>query len=240
MSEQGPAWLGIGAQRSGTGWLAGLLIQHPAMDFGLNGRKEQHALSQPGGPADPDAYRRLFPTDVRRGEWTPFYLRALSAPHIARQLTPAEAPILVLLRDPIDRFASSMRLWAMRKRRQESQPFGPVFGDAHWAGMYADQLDAWGRALGRERIMIFTYEAMRRDPQGVCNAIWQRLGLPPVPVRDVDRRSRSSAGHVTWAWPDGLLEALTTLYAPQVSRLGDDWVVDTTSWPNFRNQSAAS
>ena len=229
----GPSWLGIGAQRSGTGWLAGLLVQHPRMDFGLNGRKEQHALSQLGGPADPDAYRRLFPPDAARGEWTPFYLRAMSAPHLASQLTPADAPILVLLRDPVERFASAMRLWLMRKRRRESESFGGVYGDAQWAGMYADQLDAWRRVVGRDRLMIFTYEATRDYPQRVCDPIWQRLSLTSIPLRDVERKSRSSAGHIPWQWPEGLEETLTTLYAPQVRRLRDDWGLDVSRWANF-------
>ena len=39
-----PAWLGIGAQRSGTTWFTDLLTQHPQVDLGTNGKKEQHLL----------------------------------------------------------------------------------------------------------------------------------------------------------------------------------------------------
>ena len=39
-----PAWLGIGAQRSGTTWFTDLLTQHPQVGLGTNGKKEQHLL----------------------------------------------------------------------------------------------------------------------------------------------------------------------------------------------------
>ena len=44
MVANGPAWLGIGAQRSGTTWLTDLLVQHPQVALGSNGKKEQHLL----------------------------------------------------------------------------------------------------------------------------------------------------------------------------------------------------
>jgi hypothetical protein len=72
-----PAWLGIGAQRSGTTWFTDLLTQHPEVGLGTNGKKEQHLLHKVAdGREPPAAYLDLFPDDgVRRGEWTPQSLR---------------------------------------------------------------------------------------------------------------------------------------------------------------------
>ena len=111
-----PAGLGIGAQRSGTTWFTDLLTQHPAVGLGTNGKKEQQLLHQVGdGRAEASAYLDLVPADgVHRGEWTPQSLRHASAPATAARLVP-DAPILVLLRDPVERFRSSMRLAATRR-----------------------------------------------------------------------------------------------------------------------------
>ena len=81
-----PAWLGIGAQRSGTTWFTDLLTQHPEVGLGTNGKKEQHLLHKVAdGVIPPEDYLGLFPSDgVRRGEWTPQYLRHASAPAAAR------------------------------------------------------------------------------------------------------------------------------------------------------------
>ena len=46
-----PAWLGIGAQRSGTTWFTDLLTQHPEVGLGTNGKKEQHLLHKVGDGA---------------------------------------------------------------------------------------------------------------------------------------------------------------------------------------------
>jgi hypothetical protein len=101
----GPAWLGIGAQRSGTTWFTDMLLQHPDMRLSSAGRKELHALYMPG--VDVDAYRALFRGCA--GEWTPFYLRAPWVPPIAARVLREDTPVLVLLRDPVERFASAMR-----------------------------------------------------------------------------------------------------------------------------------
>ena len=48
-----PAWLGIGAQRSGTTWFTDLLTQHPQVGLGVNGKKEQHLLHKVGDGVEP-------------------------------------------------------------------------------------------------------------------------------------------------------------------------------------------
>src|SRR4051812_49516016 len=123
MSVSGPAWLGIGAQRSGTTWFTDLLTQHPQVGLGTNGKKEQHLLHKVAdGVLAAEDYLSLFPADgVRRGEWTPQYLRHASVPAAAARLVP-DAPVLVLLRDPLDRFRSAMRLAATRAAAGNPSP----------------------------------------------------------------------------------------------------------------------
>jgi GGDEF domain-containing protein len=101
------AWLGIGAQRSGTTWFTDLVTQHPQVGLGLNGKKEQHLLHKVGDGVEPaSAYLDLFPDDgIRRGDWTPQYLRHASAPATAARLLGPEVPVLVLL----------INLWAWRR-----------------------------------------------------------------------------------------------------------------------------
>ena len=231
--QPAPAWLGIGAQRSGTTWFTDLLVQHPEMELGVNDKKEQHALYRPGGLADESSYLALFPTDKLRGEWTPFYLRSLFVPPLAARLCAPDAPFLVLLRDPVERFESAMRLWRMRTQRGKGHPFQYALTDGQWGGMYADQLAAWRKAVGPERLMVMTYESVRDDPQGACEQVWARLGLQPVRLVAVDMPSTSSTGQVRWEWPDGFKETLIDLYAPQVERLRDDWGLDVTPWRTF-------
>jgi hypothetical protein len=225
-----PAWLGIGAQRSGTTWFTTLLCQHPRVGLGTNDKKEQHLLHKVGdGFRTPEEYLGLFPDDgVLRGEWTPQYLRHASAPPTAARVLSPETPILALLRDPVDRFLSAMRLAATRGTSPWPYPV-PITVQT-WSGFYADQLAMWRHFVGAERMTVLVYENVRRDPQAAVDAVWRGLGLDSVVLQEVDRPSRSSS-HATWEPPEGLEESLRVLYRPQVQRLADEWGLDVSAWP---------
>lgn len=222
-----PAWLGIGAQRSGTTWFTDLLTQHPEVGLGTNGRKEQQLLHRVADEQVPDAeYLDLFPDDgIRRGDWTPHYLRHASTPGVAARLVP-HGPVLVLLRDPVERFRSAMRLAATRGK---SWPYPVPITVQTWSGFYADQLAAWADAVGRERMHVMVYEVVRTDPQAAVDGIWRMLGVDPVPLSEVARES-SSSSRADWDWTPGLKESLQVMYRPQAERLERDWGLDVSAW----------
>lgn len=224
-----PAWLGIGAQRSGTTWFTDLLTQHPQVGLGTNGRKEQHLLHKVGDGVEPaSTYLDLFPRgELRRGDWTPQYLRHASAPATAARLIGPEVPVLVLLRDPVERFVSAMRLAATRAKSPWPYPV-PITVQA-FSGFYADQLAMWAHHVGRSRMQVMVFESVRQDPQAAVDSVWSRLGVAPVALRDVDRPSGSSS-QASWTPPEGLLDSLAVLYRPQVRRLVDDWGLDVSTW----------
>lgn len=228
-----PSWLGIGAQRSGTAWFTGLLTQHPQVDLGTNGKKEQQLLHKVADGRVPESrYLDLFPDDgVRRGDFSPQYLRHPSAGVVVPRLVP-DAPILVLLRDPVERYRSAMRLGVTRGK---SQPYPIPVNLQTWAGCYADQLDVWASFVGRERLTVMVYERVREDPQAAVDAVWARLGLGPVPLAAVEEPSRSSsADRADWEWPEGMRDALRVLYRPQARRLAEDWGLDVDAWESLR------
>lgn len=228
-----PAWLGIGAQRSGTTWFTDLLTQHPRVGLGTNGKKEQHLLHKVADGREPEAaYLDLFPAHdgVRRGEWTPQSLRHASAPATAARLVP-DAPVLVLLRDPVERFRSAMRLHATRfaATGKSSWPYPVPITVQTFTGFYADQLAMWAHHVGRERMQVMVYETVRAEPRAAVEGVWALLGLDPVPLTGVDEASGSSS-KADWDWPEGLRESLGVLYAPQVARLREEWDLDLSAW----------
>ena len=228
-----PSWLGIGAQRSGTAWFTGLLTQHPQVGLGTNGKKEQQLLHKVAdGRVPASRYLDLFPDDgVRRGDFSPQYLRHPSAGVVVPRLVP-DAPILVLLRDPVERYRSAMRLGVTRGK---SQPYPIPINLQTWAGYYADQLDVWASFVGRERLTVMVYERVREDPQTAVDAVWGQLGLDPVALADVEQPSRSSsADQADWEWPEGMRDALRVLYRPQARRLAEEWGLDVSAWESLR------
>jgi hypothetical protein len=229
----GPAWLGVGAQRSGTTWFTDLLLQHPAVTLARPGEKELHQLYRGlNEPFDEAHYLGLFEVEGLAGECTPAYLRCPWTAGTAARLVAPEVPVFALLRDPVERFASAMRLEASRGRLRSPEDVRLRGADAVWAGMYASHLDVWERALADGQLLVFQYEKVVQDPDLHVGRIWARLGLGPVTLEDVERPSRTSAAESAWDWPEGLRDALVSIYAPQVQAL-DRWGIDVTLWPNF-------
>ena len=248
-SQSGPAWLGIGAQRAGTTWLTDLLTQHPKVGLGVGHykgvvRKEHHALHKVAeGLEDHARYRDRFQGAPGEyiGEWTPYYLTALNVPAAAVAVTDESVPFFVALRDPIERYASSMRLWVVRPKTRTR--LAPQLAQAQWSGMYADQLDAWARIAGRDRLVVMVFEEAAKEPQPACDRMWRAMGLEPRQLKKAEKTSsralrragptHAAASEAEWRWPPGLKEELTRLYNPQVRRLRDDWGLDVSLWPNF-------
>jgi Sulfotransferase domain len=232
----GPAWLGIGAQRSGTTWFTELLLQHPEMSLSREGRKELHLLyGTIERPVDPAAYRSLFPREGLPGEWTPYYLRAPGVAETAAGLCRPEAPILVLLRDPVERFVSAMRFYQQRHYLAdlgERTRTRMLTGDATWAGMYSTQLAEWERQFPRERLVVMQYEAVRDHAAEAVTAIWELLGLDPIRLRPTEEPSRASCTR-DWTLSDDLRHALRRLYCEEVERMRRRWGFDLALWPNF-------
>ncbi len=250
----GPAWLGIGAQRSGTTWFTELLIQHPEVRLSTRGKKELHRLYRTlSRPVNARKYLKLFDVPGYPGEFTPFYLRALWVPEVVRQVVGDGTPLIVLLRDPIDRFESAMRMTlplpgteprrrprkqgrkgGRRRRRPSNRLVRWRATDAQWAGMYATQLECWASFFPREQFLVIQYEALKRDPQAAVDLVWERLGLSSVKLERHDSPSRTrTQGLVEWEWPAGTKEALHRAYEPEVERLAAGWGIDRSLWRNF-------
>lgn len=217
----GPTWLGIGAQRCGTTWFVDLLTQHPEIHL-VGGQKDMHVLHRK--KVNAEAYRRSFPPGA--GEFTPRYIRSLNAIHRVRATVDDDVPLIVILRDPVERFASAMRL---RSTMKQAWQWPAALSDHQWAGMYADQLDVWSAALGRDRLVVLQYEQVVRDPQAHVERVWERLGLQPVTLTGTRSPSTTSVPS-PWTWPDGLFDQLRRLYRLQLDRLVP-YGIDPTLWP---------
>lgn len=226
--------------RSGTTWLTDLLCQHPKVALATNKKKEQWLLNRVAtGEYSPQHYRDLFPEDgLLRGEWSPRYMWLLHTASAAATCIPETSPIIVCLRDPIERFASHQRYSALRRVTDGQPRWKPAIsaGLGTFIGMYADQLEPWKVAVGADRIIVFTYESAARDPAAACTTVWTRLGLrSAAKLENLEQPSTMVSTGGEWAWPSGLRDTLVDLYTPQVERLQNIWGLDTSVWPNFQH-----
>ena len=311
MTEHGPKWLGIGAQRCGTTWFTDLLTQHPLVDV-PDGVKEHNELFRFGlmRPWDDEARQeyvsKFSHPDLHLGEFSPSYMRSVWVCEQTLEALPPDAPIVVLVRDPLDRFASALRHMAVhaiqrhqrrlektgrkkespayeeegdpplqplpgKSRRQLSvakeranfldrvsaaaarryvigRPDGKTLqdrtwlrytgGDATWGGMYGAQMGAWTRAIPKERFVVIQYEKMKRDPQHYLDQVWKRMGLDPVPLKNIGQKSNSSTRTQLWALEDHphLVRSLQATYRADAELLAREWDVDLSLWKRLMDE----
>jgi Sulfotransferase family len=241
-----PDFVGIGAQRCGTSWwYAAAIRSHPQVQGSALG-KEVHFFDRFWrGEAPPDLaarYARLFPRppDKLTGEWTPGYMADFWTPALLRAAAP-DARLLVMLRDPVERYRSALAF--VGRRAAEGEGLRPAsLREATWRGFYYEQLRRVLELYPREQVLVLQYERCAAEPIAEMERTCRFLGL-----RSRRRPSERLLSREGPAKQGGrpLEEAtrceLTALYREEVRRLVELVPeIDLTLWPNFRELAADS
>ena len=206
-----PDVLIIGTQKGGTTALFAYLAEHPDV---AAPDKELNFFSFEWRPSL-DAYRAHFPLNARgwtRGivrrpslrslDASPNYLLHPDAPARARAILGPNLKIVVLLREPVSRALSQIRMFQAsgwepldlpdaiqaddeRERRGippgdeqwESQRTGPALARYTERGFYADQLERWFAVFPRNAFVLLRSEDLRDDIQGTFDQVCDEVGL---------------------------------------------------------------
>lgn len=231
-----PDYVGVGVQRSGSTWWDNLIASHPDVVSRSDRTKEVHYFDHRydgAAPGEPEvAYSRFFPRPpgTISGEWTPRYLYDGWALPQLRHSAP-DAKILVILRDPVERYASGLTL-----QHQWGQKFDRNFlQHSFQRGLYASQLERLFSIYPVEQVMVLQFEQCLAAVGPQLRRTFDFLGLDGdhVPPRAQEPQSKSeiakvqlSSAHEEW---------LVASYRADVSRLLDlvpD--LDGSLWRHFR------
>ncbi len=203
-----PHFIIVGAQKSGTSTLHGILAAHP--DVFIPDREVfffdiddpvQHPDFAPagGGARDFDAdfepyaawYARFFEharPGQMRGEDSTSYLASALAPERIARLCP-EVRVIALLRDPVSRAYS--HYWHDVSRGRCSRSFTEVIEDRDALvvsrGFYQQQVQRYHDALGRDRVKVLVFEEFSRNLERISAEVCEFLGLPPPPASALER-----------------------------------------------------
>jgi len=216
-----PDFLLIGAQKSGTSWLAHMLRQHP--DIYIPPTKELHFFNERENyQRGIDWYLHQFENHegaVSIGECTPNYLWVGEIPDYVSREFPIRfsrypqlrtdthelvhrhfpnVKLLVSLRSPVDRAISSY-YHAIRARRVSPRSSILDAGGREGIiamGFYHEQLSAWLGLFPRNRFRILIYEEdIRHRRERTVASIYQHLGVDstfhPTHI-DLPRNRRAS------------------------------------------------
>ncbi len=151
-----PDFVGVGVQRCGTTWWYDLVTAHPMAHRGPT--KELQYLrrfwQRPFGPAEAAEYHRFFPRPpgLITGEWSPGYLSHFWVPPLLHEAAP-DARVLVLVRDPVERYVSGFALQGETRWARAS-----AASMAFRLGCYATHLDQLFASIPRSQVLVLQYE----------------------------------------------------------------------------------
>jgi hypothetical protein len=239
-----PDFIGIGTQRSGTTWWFRTLLGHPQIKPPLLGGKEQHFFDRFAaraiGAADIAEYCDRFqrkPGQIA-GEWTPRYMHDFWTPRLIARAAP-EAKLLVMFRDPIERFRSGV---PHRISRTPDARIEAATADAIERGRYATQLRRVLACHDSSKLLILQYEKCVADPAGQYRRTLEFLGVDPEHEHGgLERRrgtTQEAAKKPIW---DDLMDALRAVLEPEVLALAAMTPeIDISLWKNFAHLATAN
>jgi hypothetical protein len=233
-----PDFVGIGAQRAGTTWWYRGIEAQPQVARIKGQRKELHYFNRFWNGDVPEdfaaRYHSLFPRPegAITGEWTPRYMHDYWSPRLLREAAP-EARILVLLRDPVERYRSGLA-HALRNAERDGVPIRLAqVADAAWRGFYYEQLRRVFELFARERVLVLQFERCRDDPlaelQRTC-AFLEIAAPHALPAPMTRERTPGPKPDV----PDRMRSELVDVLREDVRRLAELCPeIDLELWPNF-------
>ncbi len=232
-----PDFIGVGVQRAGTSRWFALISAHPEIAT-PNSMKELHFFDRfhSGGwrPEELAAYERYFPrpAGAKAGEWTPLYA---SAPWIAPLLAEAapRARLLMLVRDPLERWRSGMQLDATVAARRGAplSRYAPL--ESFVRGLYHAQLARLLRHFERSQLLLLQYERCTSQPEIELQRTYAFLGLRDRAFRpDLAAHPREQPEKP--ALDERAHAAYVEAYSEDVLALAASFTeIDLSLWPNF-------
>ena len=238
-----PDFIGMGTQRSGTTWWQRLLKRHPAIKPPRNRKKEQHFFDQfgrqPMQPSDIARYHEQFPRRQGElsGEWTPRYMRDIWGPRVVAQAAP-DAKVLVMFRDPVERYRSGVLHQAMRTPYRSAEWLAT---DAIERGRYALQLRRVYDYFDQDQVLVLQYEQCRRDPFEQYRRTLDFIGAPQHEPKEPTRtRGTAQKSHKEPIWDD-LRYAIVRELEEEVAALAELVPeLEVSLWDNFAHLADGS
>lgn len=227
-----PDFVGVGAMKAGTTWWYSLIAAHPGVLRAPT--KELHFFDTftdvPFTDADRSAYWSSFTRTpgVVSGEWTPRYMYDFWTMPLLRSVAP-DAKLLVLLRDPVERFSSGIHHSSSRDR--ESTP--SVVHEHFARGLYHEQLTNVLCHFPREQLLVLQFERCIADARCEIARTYRHLGLDDGFVPDFEAAPRNTSRVPRSPVPAHVADAMRARYRDDLARLFADFAeLDPALWPS--------
>ncbi len=199
-----PNFIGVGAPKSGTTWLANCLGEHP--DVFMPKAKELVFFDYGDFDDRLNDYLVHFESvnsESAIGEFTTRYFASRRPAERIKKMIP-EAKLIVCLRNPVDQIYSHYWHLARQNFHQRKIQGEVSFADAInrfpelllRPAYYWDHLQHWLQHFPAEQFLILLYDDIQSHPQRVLSEVYRFIGVDPtfIPPSMLDRGSDVRAG----------------------------------------------
>lgn len=196
-----PTYIGIGAPKAGTTWLAKCLSEHPEVFMAAVKEVEFWKLADAAQRLD--EYAAHFHGSEGKRAVGEYSVRYLSLPGVAERIhqTLPQAKLLVALRNPMDQVYSNF--WHLHRQNFNSVEPGQAPQNVEDAlrthkdfllqpARYASNLASFYARFPRTQIHIMFYEEISAEPERVLREVFSFLGVDPA-FQPPSTRERGSA-----------------------------------------------
>ena len=253
MPGNGPDFLGIGAQKSGTTSLFEALrrckgVHFPAMprkfDFLDNNvvdnvvlntlPKEIQFLDGPNKSLTWEQYFQIFsgtPANEVAGEISPAYMTApIERIQMLREKCP-DVKIFAIMRNPIERDWSAIRMIAGRRNELDDEAALMMIanmGHVIQMGDYHEPLERWLSVFPRQSFSFHKTEDLKADPDQVVGALLEHIGLDKSHLGNIPRDEVFKGPPRDC--PESVLDLLRARHAGKLQGFADLTGLDVSSW----------
>ncbi|MFH1426572.1 MAG: sulfotransferase domain-containing protein [Candidatus Kerfeldbacteria bacterium] len=189
MSAQRPFtidFIGIGAQKAGTTWLAECLMEHPQIyvpkkkELDYWNRIKHCPATRQRQYSGFDEYKQQFagakPGQLL-GEFSTHYIYDPESAKLIHEYSPS-VKIIAILRDPVYRalsqYAHTRKLIPVPDTFEEASKKFPEFIER---GFYYEQLKRYYDLFPAEQIKVVLFEDLKEDPERVIGGVYSFLGV---------------------------------------------------------------
>lgn len=217
-------FIGIGATKSGTTWIANMLAKHP--DICLSEPKEvryfNHVVESRENTewapnvnhTKPLSWYKMHFAHCRekqlKGEFSPIYLTDETTAAEIKKSHP-EVKLIVCLRNPIDRAYS--HYWMMRSYlKTETRSFEEAINGKNIylrAGFYYKKLSRYFELFNKDQIKIVLFDNITENNEAVLKDIFAFLEVKDLSHILASQNKSNSAKEARWTWVAGTLSATT-------------------------------
>jgi hypothetical protein len=194
-----PDFVGVGVQGAGVPWWTALLAAHPGIRLDRPHKRNHFKAfcAREMTAEDVTAYHATFPRREGEvaGEWSPRYLYDFWTAPLLRRAAP-DARLLVLLRDPGERFRAGLA-----QERQSARPAKEQLAtaDAVERGRYGQQLARLLDHFDAGRVLVLQYERCLSAPEAEFARTLEFLGADPAGrVADLGAPPEEPEGPELW------------------------------------------